>query len=124
MNIEHIQQLIAVAKNKNVIDENNAWCNGSETYFKEIKLELDEVAQELKSGRQCYLEDELGDVLWDYLNLLLCLEGEGKIAFEKVFERAQIKYSERIDGIKQGTSWAEVKERQKLRLAQEYKQNT
>ncbi|WP_062270109.1 MazG nucleotide pyrophosphohydrolase domain-containing protein [Endozoicomonas arenosclerae] len=119
MNSEVIKQLIDVVRTKNDYDSDNSWFEGSETYFREIKLELDEVAEELDANRQCYLEDELGDVLWDYLNLLLCLEDEGKISAEKVFERALQKYSERMTGIQQGTSWAEVKQKQKQRLAQE-----
>lgn len=119
MDMKNLEGLIAVAREKNAIDETSDWCEGSVTYWREIKLELDEAAQEMDADKRCYLEDELGDVLWDYLNLLLCLENEGKISLEGVFERSLAKYGERIEGIKQGRAWEEIKEIQKLRLARE-----
>ncbi len=119
MNSQHLIKLLDVARQKNMIDQDSEWSNGSETYLREIRLELDEVQEELDSDRNCYLEDELGDVFWDYLNLLLALEQEGKISLSRVFERALVKYSERIDGIQQGSSWSEVKRQQKQRLAEE-----
>ena len=119
MNPQHLIKLLDVARQKNMIDQDSEWSNGSETYLREIRLELDEVQEELDSERNCYLEDELGDVFWDYLNLLLALEQEGKISLSRVFERALVKYSKRIDGIQQGSSWSEVKRQQKQRLAEE-----
>ena len=119
MATENIAKLLEIVKEKNIIDQGCSWSNGSSTYFSEIKLELDEVAEEIKSGRQCYLEDELGDVLWDYLNLLICLEHEGKASVSKVFERSLNKYRERVDGISRGESWLDIKQRQKKRLADE-----
>ncbi|MGI9280994.1 MAG: MazG nucleotide pyrophosphohydrolase domain-containing protein [Endozoicomonas sp.] len=74
MNSEVIAQLIEVARTKNQYDESNSWFQDSQTCFKEIHLELKEVSEELASGRTCHLEDELGDVLWDYLNFLLSLD--------------------------------------------------
>lgn len=85
--------------------------------------EIEEVREELDSGRQCYLEDELGDVLWDYLNLLYNLEDEGKISLISVFKRASKKYDERIATIANGGSWASIKEKQKARLAKELAAN-
>ena len=119
MTTENIAKLLEIVKQKNIIDQDSNWSNGSSTYFNEIKLELDEVAEEIQSGRQCYLEDELGDVLWDYLNFLVCLENEGKASLSKVFERSLNKYKERVDGISQGESWSDIKQRQKKRLAEE-----
>ncbi len=120
MNAERLEALLATVRRKNEIDLGSNWSNGSETYFNELKGELDEVAEELESGRQCYLEDELGDVLWDYLNLLVSLEQEGRISVSQVLERADKKYHERISGIEQGNSWQQVKEIQKIRLANEF----
>ena len=79
MNPQHLIELLDVVKAKNSIDQNSSWSNGSETYLRGIGLELGEVTEELKLDRQGYLEEELGDVFWDYLNLLLCLEQEGRI---------------------------------------------
>jgi|GEM_PF-5492029 NTP pyrophosphatase (non-canonical NTP hydrolase) len=67
MNSEQIAKLFEVVKKKNQIDQTNSWSNGSSTYLQEIKKELDEVEEEILLDRICYLEDELGDVLWDYL---------------------------------------------------------
>ena len=116
-----ITKLLEIVRHKNAIDQQNTWYNGSDTYFAEIHKELAEVKAEIESGRQPHLEEELGDVLWDYLNLLTALESEGKITLEKVFERAITKYWERIDGIENGGSWAEIKAIQKARLAKELK---
>jgi NTP pyrophosphatase (non-canonical NTP hydrolase) len=113
--------LMEIVIEKNRVDQLGDWSNGSSTYFNALKQELDEVADEVASGRRCYLEDELGDVLWDYLNFLLCLEKEEKINFDRVFERVIDKFKERVEGITHGESWDDIKARQKLRLAQEYK---
>jgi NTP pyrophosphatase (non-canonical NTP hydrolase) len=121
MNSENISKLFALVKSKIELDENADWSEGSRTYFQEIKKEIDEVSDELDSNRQCYLEDELGDVFWDYLNLLQNLEAEGKILTEKVFERASKKYEERLAAISSGSSWASIKTKQKLELETELK---
>ena len=114
-----ITKLLEIVRRKNTIDQQNTWYNGSETYFAEIHKELAEVKAEIESGRQPHLEEELGDVLWDYLNLLTALESEGKITLEKVFDRAATKYGERIDTIENGGSWDAIKAVQKERLAKE-----
>lgn len=119
MNLDNIAALLSVVETKHKIDKKRDWSAGSSTYFEALKKEIEEVGQELNANRQCYLEDELGDVFWDYLNLLYNLEVEGKISLPKVFERALGKYEERIDTISNGGSWASVKEKQKLKLADE-----
>ena len=80
----HLETLLQIVGRKNAIDQQNRWYNGSETYFAEIQKELEEVKAELESGRQPHLEEELGDVLWDYLNLLTSLDSEGKITLTTV----------------------------------------
>lgn len=60
--------------------------------------------EEIPKSRQCYLEDELGDVLWDYLNILTALEKE--------------------QGIESGKRWADIKAQQKAALAIENDLNT
>jgi NTP pyrophosphatase (non-canonical NTP hydrolase) len=121
MNSEYISKLFALVGSKIELDEKANWSEGSTTYFQELKKEIDEVSDELDSNRQCYLEDELGDVFWDYLNLLRNLEAEGKILTEKVFERASKKYEERLAAISSGFSWASIKAKQKLELETELK---
>ena len=118
--METIEKLLNLARKKNTIDSRHDWSHGSCTYFSELKKELLEVEEELPLGRKCYLEDELGDVLWDYLNALVCLEEEKGINIESVFNRAVQKYQERIAGIENGVSWKKTKEKQNSRMLVEY----
>ena len=109
------EQLFKIAKRKNLVDQTSSWSQGSETYFKEIFGELEEVKAELASGNTPMLEEELGDVLWDYLNLLIHLDGEDKISINRVLSRCIEKFDERVSGIERGESWSEIKARQKAR---------
>ena len=111
--------IVSIARRKNKFDQTNPWSNGSSTYITEICKEVKEVAEEIAQERNIYLEDELGDVLWDYLNLVLSLEKEKGIKLEYVLERAARKYEERISGIERGISWKETKEKQKAALKKE-----
>lgn len=111
--------LVHIARRKNHFDQTNPWSNGSSTYLAEICKEVQEVSDEIAQDRQPYLEDELGDVLWDYLNLVLALEKEKGIRLEDVLARATRKYEERISGIENGIPWQETKEKQKVVLKQE-----
>ena len=117
--LHDIQALLTIIKAKHEIDQNHDWSLGSATYFQELKEEIEEVGEELKDDRWCYLEDELGDVLWDYLNLLYNLEVEDKISVGRVFKRATDKYDQRISAITNGISWASIKEKQKMALKRE-----
>ena len=119
--MKDFKTLLEIAKRKAKIDTNSNWFSGSQTYLSEIKKEIDEVNAELAENRHCYLEDELGDVLWDYLNILLSLEKERGIKVENVLQRACKKYEERISGIENGELWNDVKKRQKKALADEQK---
>lgn len=112
--------LLNIAKRKSLIDQQSSWSGGSEIYLNEIKKEIDEVIEETTKGRGCYLEDELGDVLWDYLNALVAFEKEKGINPLSVLERACRKYEERVGGLESGESWDEVKERQSQRLQSEH----
>ncbi len=111
--------LLDIARRKNHFDKTNPWSNGSSTYIAEICKEVQEVIEEIPQNRKAYLEDELGDVLWDYLNLVLSLEKEKGVELESVLKRASQKYEERISGIENGTPWKETKEKQKAALAKE-----
>ena len=119
MNGKEINKLIEIVREKEKIDASRDWCQGSKTYFKEIRKELTEVEVELKENNKVFLEDELGDVLWDYLNLLVQLENEDKISFENISKRALKKYSQRINGISEGRSWEDIKKEQKKELHKE-----
>ena len=97
------------------------WYKGSTTYFTWIQEELEEAKKEWEEWNNVYLEDELGDVLWDYMCILHSLEYEGKIEKNRVFERIYKKFSERVgeDG-RGGTDWEGVKKRQKEELRKEH----
>jgi NTP pyrophosphatase (non-canonical NTP hydrolase) len=102
-------------------DLKGTWSKGSSTYFNALFEELDEVNEELHSDRQCYLEDELGDVLWDYFCLLKHLENEKKINIEALLQRTNKKYDRRITGIINGEAWDTIKYEQKQLLENEQK---
>jgi NTP pyrophosphatase (non-canonical NTP hydrolase) len=106
--------------------ESNNWDNWfykwSETYFKQIPLELQEALEENKLKNSVYLEDELWDVLWCYLSLLNWLKAEWKItSVEKVFERSYKKFTWRIEEKTWENNWVwnEVKKIQKEELKKE-----
>jgi len=113
-------KLLNIAKRKTCFDKNNTWSNGSATYLAGIKDEVDEVIEEIPKSRQCYLEEELGDILWDYLNVLTALEEEADIDIKAVLSRACRKYEERMSGIESGDNWQDIKELQKIALAAEF----
>lgn len=120
--MKHFETLLLIARRKAVIDTGSKWSEGARTYLGEMNNEIAEVCAELTSGRQCYLEDELGDVLWDYLNALAALEKSHGISVEKVLQRACRKYEERISGIENGRLWKDIKLHQKQAIAQEQKE--
>lgn len=122
--MKEFDALLAIAQRKANFDQGGSWSNGSETYLAEIKNEVDEVIEELPKSRPCYLEDELGDILWDYLNILTALEKEVGIDTKAVLTRACRKYEERISGIESGQKWSDVKEKQKIALALEHNAST
>ena len=101
--------------------DKNQWFQGSKAYWEGLEEEIQEAKNELDTN-QVYLEDELWDVLWDYLCLLNSLEKEGKISsVEKVLERAYTKYSGRIntETWENNWKWEEIKEKQKKLLKEE-----
>ncbi len=116
----HFSSLFDIARRKAKYDNTNTWYKGSETYFDALYQELEEVGEEITQTRLCYLEDELGDVLWNYLNLLMALEKEQGVDPTSVLSRAVNKYQQRVTTIENNGSWADVKAEQKLRLQQEF----
>ncbi|HFG2029839.1 TPA: MazG nucleotide pyrophosphohydrolase domain-containing protein [Vibrio cholerae] len=117
--MQHLDKSLEIAKRKSEFDKSNSWYLGSSTYLAEIKKEVDEVVEEIPKNRLCYLEDELGDVLWDYLNAILSLEKEAGVKIESVVQRACRKYGERVSAIENSISWGEVKLKQKKELEHE-----
>jgi len=114
------ESLIDIVWRKNRVDQGGDWSNGSATYLDEVRKELLEVEEEIRQQRLCYLEDELADVLWDYLNAIVCLEQEQGVSLESVIRRGVGKYSERVTAIESGEAWSSVKVRQKRKLSEEH----
>lgn len=113
-------ELQKIAALKSQRDIKGTWFQGSSTYLDALIEEVAEVKAELYSDRQCFLEDELGDLLWDFVCLIEHLELEGKINKDRVFQRSVNKYAERVTNRSPGDSWDSVKLRQKLALQKEY----
>ena len=119
LNMDEFKQLLNLAIRKSKFDQHHDWSNGAQTYLTEMKLEIDEVIEEIPKLRDCYLEEELGDVLWDYLNVLVALKQERGIDLQSVLARACRKYDERVSGIESGERWHDIKQRQKQILKAE-----
>ncbi|WP_319534008.1 MazG nucleotide pyrophosphohydrolase domain-containing protein [uncultured Vibrio sp.] len=117
--MKEFDELLSIATRKSEFDLTNTWFKGVETYLVAIGKEVEEVREEIAEDRLCYLEDELGDVLWNYLNVLKALEREKGIDPKKVLERACKKYEQRVSAIESGTSWEAVKSEQKQALSVE-----
>ena len=115
--------LLKIAARKATIDANSDWYQGPETYLSGIESELNEVRAELNKHRRVYIEDELADVLWDYVNVLQALAKEQGIDPQRVLARACQKYQERVTAIEQEQSWDEVKRRQSVELAKAHCQD-
>lgn len=116
------EQLQTIASEKAQKDLLGTWFKGSRTYLDAFTDEVLEVEAELDLNRPCFLEDELGDLLWVIACLLEHLELEGKIHKKQVISRAFVKYSERVTHRSPIETWDDVKLRQKLRLEQEHAQ--
>lgn len=121
--MQQFAQLLKIVRRKSIIDQNNDWSEGSITYLNEIQKEIQEVLDELTKNRNCYLEEELGDVLWDYLNILIALEKERAVSVDSILNRCCQKYEERISGIEKGELWKNIKTIQKTRLVTEQQEN-
>ncbi|MFA5763918.1 MAG: MazG nucleotide pyrophosphohydrolase domain-containing protein [archaeon] len=117
--MENINKVFNIAKEKLLWDKTKNWSKGSVTYFDSLIDELEEIKVELDKGTKAHLEDELGDVLWCYFNILNNLEYENKIDTKAVFSRCAKKYEERVTGIKENKNWSDIKEKQKLELKTE-----
>lgn len=120
MNLD-LSKLHDLVERKSKIDQSSSWSDGSSTYLVGLKKEIEEVELELEDGNERLLAEELGDVLWDYLNLVKCLEDEKGISFQDVLRISEEKYDERISGIEQGRSWQDIKHEQKLRAQDSYR---
>lgn len=119
--LDKIQKIIQKRINyfsKNKLD----FFKWNETFFEEILKEIKEAKDEVKENNSVYLEDELWDILWDYLCIIEALKVEWKIeSFEKVLERCYKKFSERInEETWESRDWKEIKKIQKEELKKEH----
>jgi NTP pyrophosphatase (non-canonical NTP hydrolase) len=119
----YLQQIFSLSQARiaTFVAREDSRYEGSETYFREVRKEIDEAQAENKLDNQVYLEDELGDIFRDSLMLFNALASEGKISsVEKIFERCYTKFSGRVneDGEDAG-DWNEIKAKQKVALKAE-----
>lgn len=117
--MDHFTQLLAIIRRKAVFDRNNPWYRGPESYLNGLHGEVAEVLEEMGRARSCYLEDELGDLLWNTLNAIVALEKGTDIRLEAVLQRACRKFERRVSGLEAGESWQAIKATQKAELAAE-----
>ncbi len=122
-----LKKILKIVKQKHEIDKNQDWYQWYGSYFQALQDEVKEVQPEIKENNSIHLEDELGDILRDYLNLVESLVAEGKItSLEKVLSRAEQKYTERVEAILDAKlkdwTWNRIKKLQKERLAQEHQE--
>lgn len=116
-----LKKLLSIVEEKYYID--NDWEKQKDilVYWKDLEWEILEVKEELRENNSVYLEDELWDIFRCYINLLKKLEKEWYIeSLEKVFSHADKKFTQRINGRKNGISWETTKEIQKQELKKEH----
>jgi len=96
-------------------------------YLKEIRGEMDEAEEEIKKDNFVYLEDELGDIFWDYLMLLKILERDEYIrSVNHVFSRSVDKFKERykvLFGVDKDNPDSEIREKLWKEVKKKQKQN-
>jgi NTP pyrophosphatase (non-canonical NTP hydrolase) len=110
-----LEVLIDLAKRKHRLDSQGDTMD-AHSYLQGIKSEIEEVEEELHGEQVVYLEDELGDVLWDYISLLVTLDSDNRITLEQVLTHVEEKYQERVSGLEDNIPWDEIKKDQKTRL--------
>lgn len=128
-NLENIwsfihRKFVVIERNSNTQTEsrwkkleewNQVW-----TYIEELQSEIEEMKAEMKENNSVYLEDELWDILWDYLNIVYLLEKKGYINAGRVIERSEKKFGERIIWTEQNIPWNDIKSKQKQELLNEH----
>jgi NTP pyrophosphatase (non-canonical NTP hydrolase) len=97
MNCEKINEVISLSKKVKecVYDEHQKYTDPL-FWFDEIKNELDEAIVEYKNGEDKLLEEELGDVIWDFIRLVVTLTHLGKVDIDKSLEHLIKKINHRM----------------------------
>lgn len=129
MNKDFLKKIFSIIDRKFVVnskqceDPKNAWLEKWLTwdfYFDAMIDEIEESRPHSKINNEVFLEDELWDILWDYMNMIYLLEKEWKIKWRSVFEKVLKKYNERTLALEKWISWSEIKKEQKERLLKEH----
>ncbi len=98
------------------------------TRIENIKEEVDEAIEEVKSEDWDKLKDELGDVLWDCLGAVAKAELDGHFSIKEILDHVRKKYTERKPYIleerhvtieEETKIWKEVKAKQKEKMNEE-----
>ncbi|MGV8085790.1 MAG: MazG nucleotide pyrophosphohydrolase domain-containing protein [Candidatus Bilamarchaeum sp.] len=89
-----ISKLIELSE-KNV--ELCPWCKekSSGFYFTQLKSEIEELENAFKNNDLDNIEEEIGDVLWDTITLVLICEREKKVDSTKIITRVLEKFERR-----------------------------
>lgn len=106
-----------VQNNPNVTNGNTI--DAAKKYLHGLIDEAEEVEPEIKKNNEIHLIDELGDIAWDYANLLALLERRGFISdVDEVLNHAHKKYTERTPAFLAGSEelWNKIKTGQKEEL--------
>jgi len=106
---DHITELMELANRKQGINKTRSnqggWTEKPSTYLKCMKEEIEEVqtAIEERDG----VREEMGDILWDYLNIIELLDED--ITIGEILADMLRKYNVRVNGLEEGKSWSETK---------------
>jgi NTP pyrophosphatase (non-canonical NTP hydrolase) len=127
---QFIHQYITLTKQKQQRQKNISWLNFWDPQHRLEWLinEVQEVSDELKPNNQIYLQDELWDIFWNYMNFLTLLEDKWYISDTKtILQQSYNKFHERTSAVIDKTDKSssdlardEVKKTQKKRLKQQH----
>lgn len=92
-------------------------------YVEELLKEIVEIKNEIKPKNVIHLQDELADWLWDLLSLIEALKQKWLIDWlDDVLNHAVHKYTQRVAVCTQEWWRKQIKEQQKIELAQKHKE--
>ena len=125
-----IEQYITLTKQKQERQKNIIWLDfwNPQHRLEGLINEVQEVSDELKPNNKVYLQDELWDIFWNYMNFLTLLESQWYISdINTVFQKSFEKFKERTLAVidktdKKSSDEArdKVKKNQKERLTQQH----
>ena len=125
-----IEQYITLTKQKQERQKNIIWLDfwNPQHRLEGLINEVQEVSDELKPNNKVYLQDELWDIFWNYMNFLTLLESQWYISdintiFQKSFEKFQERTLAVIDKTDKKSSddaRDKIKKIQKERLTQQH----